>query len=338
MTFAEKIASYPGLVRYHIMDTGDPSGQAGNTWGHDIASFIGATEVNPVHSVLDTGVLASGNPSLKMTVPSQSSSGASGQWTMRYSADTLTQFGAGETFNVQWMEKRSAFMCDHVYLSDGFKHSIIGRGDSPLCDPGAPTSQYCSTSSSSLKLVMQNQYNYGIPKMYNDQDVAFEQYVAAFSDFDLQPHQGTAPAGGTYCSYVAISGGQYNRTNCFAYLTGLASPSDPTTRWCTMTVQVTLGAISGASFVGSNIKAWGAWTGDAAFKWLDYNTDLPANGTDKYGRIWLLPYQTNKQTSEVHDVAYVWYANVIVASGAAQPTYLTTDEIATGSQLAVVLR
>lgn len=343
MTFAEKIASYPGLLRYHIMNGNDTGGQAGNSWGHDIACWAATNEINWVHPVFDPTVLASGYPSLKFTQLSQSSSGAAGQWGMRFDP-TLPgrQFGQNETFNVQWMERRSRYLNQHVFQSAGPKHAVIGRGDSALCDPGLPQSQYCSTTSSSLKLVMQNVDNYGIPKMYNDRDVPFEQYVAEASDFDLQPHQGINPPLGQYCSYRDISGGQYNRHHCFAYNDGLVNPTDEFMRWNTMTVQVSLGSLNAGQdlFVGSNIKAWGAWLGDVtAFKWLDFDTDLPANGPDKYGRVWFFIYQTSKQASEVHETAIAYYANVIVAEGAADPNYLTTDDAGVaGSPLALVLR
>jgi hypothetical protein len=342
MTFAEKIASYPGLVRYHIFNSGDPSGQAGNTYGHDICSFIGAGEVNPNHSVLDTSVLASGNPTLRFTVLSQSSSGACGNWSMRFTSDDSIQFGAGETFNVQWQEKRSRYMFEHAYVNaSGFKQSVIGKGDTPgLCDPAAPSSSVCATSSSSLKLVMQSAGAYFVPIMYDSNSIQFAQYVSAFSDYDYQPHQGTAPAGGTYCSYIALSNGSQpppNQTNCFTYSSGLVNPTDTTTQWLTNTVEVTLGTITSGVFVNSHIRTWSAWENGTPFKWIDFFTDLPADGLAKYGRIWLLVYMTGKDPTEITNVASVWYGNVIVASGAVDPAYLTTTEVAAQPQLALVL-
>ena len=133
------------------------------------------------------------------------------------------------------------------------------------------------------------------------------------SDVDMQPHQGTGPLGaGTYCSYQSRP---TFPSGCYKYSDGLASGGDSTTRWGTFTYQVTLGSISGGFFVNSNVKAWVHWMGDTspATKFIDYTTNLRANGTDKYGRLWLLTYQTSKDPTEITQNADMWYANVIIS-------------------------
>lgn len=321
MTFAEKVASLgSAVVRSHIMAASDFQ-----VYPADIACYVNNTEVNWVTPVLDTTTWA-GNPSIKFTQASQSSSAAAGQWYMSWSPF----FGAGETFYVQWQERRSRYHFEHHYNnSAGFKHAIIGTGG--------------GTSCSSLELVVQNIEQRKVPCMYNSCDggdagagYSFRgfDYMLGGGDVDFQPRLTLPPPAGQYCSWYETRDNQ-NFANCFTYASGLANPSDAVTRWCTKTMQVSLGSISGPFFANSNIKLWGYWEGDGAeYKIIDRTIDLVTAGTQKYGRIWLLPYQSQKDSTEVTDVAYVWVRDVIVATSMPPPTTTASDS----PQLAVFLR
>lgn len=314
MTYAQKIAAQAGLVRTISFDASILT----QGIGYDSGFFINSGQTNPTAAVLDTGNQASGQNSIKFIVPSQSSSGASGQIFLDFAADKGTQFGAGQTFWLQWQQKWDRYIFEHSFLdSEGMKQAIITWGDPQTCTPSSQGTCVASNNDS-LTVVLQNNFQRGYPQVYNynlDPDGHTFAWEETFGgDFKMQ---NAIPS--PYCLYLN------NGLNCLHYSDGLATGGDQVTQWATITWQFTLGALSGGAWAGSNIKQWWSWNGATARQLWDWTTDLKVTGSEKYGKLWLLPYQTNKNPSEVHNVTYTWYANPIVATSAIP---LTTDEVA----------
>lgn len=64
----------------------------------------------------------------------------------------------------------------------------------------------------------------------------------------------------------------------------------------------------------SLIELWVANEGERSRVVVSENYDLANNNPPaKYGKIWLLPYLTRKDTSQVHPVAYTWYDELIIS-------------------------
>lgn len=346
LTFDQKIATQTGLVRYHIFDSSDEV----SSWGHDIASFRDP-EIAGLRT-LDTSDLASGHPSLKFKIPSLSDSDTSGQWGMRFNPDGTIRFGQGDFFTFQFMIKVDRYLWEHYFLaqgggySDGFKFFIISRGDPGTCTPEDRSG--CTGTCTALDLVMQNIEMRGYPQIYNScvTYAPLNQYVSAGSDFDTQPWQGITPPANTYCSWPngpTRTNPTLNAERCAMYFDGLANPSDQTTRWGTYTFEITIGSTLGACrpanepgcsgyrYYDSNVKAWVHWMGDSsARKWLDFTFDmgyLYDTNEETFGRIWLLPYQTHKDSTEIHDETWMKVANVIIATS---PISKETADVSVG--------
>lgn len=300
MTFDEKVAAQSGRIFSHSFDSlPDEVEFSGGQFTAPTGLFLNSGQTNPVKPILDTSTKASGKNSLKFTIPSESSAGASWQWFYKWSP----QFGEGETFYAQYMQRFDEFFFTHTFNGGGgWKQSILGTGGQE------------ATSCSSLEVVVQNTNQRGFPQMYNSCGTFSPLQVGPIngSDFDLQPGMdGTSSDPGDYCSYQSSGSGF---PQCFKYRAD---------QWATITQQLTLGTISGGVFQNSNVKLWWSWQGEAAVKVFDVDWDLVASGSEEYGTIWLLPYHTGKDETEVHNETYTWYANVIVATS---PIPLTTDD------------
>src|SRR5262245_31480743 len=89
----------PGVLRCIGFD--QPSDIAG-TWGNNTGIGSGAST-----PTLDTVVKASGNSSLKFTIPSNSPANTSGEYWANFSPDLTTQFGENSDFYVQWRQRFS---------------------------------------------------------------------------------------------------------------------------------------------------------------------------------------------------------------------------------------
>lgn len=280
---------------------------------------------NALLPVQDNVIKASGHSSMKFTIMSQSGAGDSGSFYMNFSSDLATQFGSDQQFCVQWQQRFGPYFATHSYAltsgSGGWKQSIIGSGDQSGCSSaGTPP---CYSSCSDLETVTQNTGQRGYPQMYNSctgssQKPAFDGFYEVFGgDFKMQ---NAMPS--PYCLY---NGG--STTGCFIYY-----PSE----WITFTVYVNVGTKTSDYFASSHVDLYAARENAASqqlLNWGPYPLAAGSSGNQKFGKLWLLPYHTNKDSAEVHTTDYTWYANPIIAT---ELIPLTTDE--SQSRLAVVLR
>ncbi len=53
---------------------------------------------------------------------------------------------------------------------------------------------------------------------------------------------------------------------------------------------------------------------ELVFDWGSYNLTAGDPATaQKFGKIWLLPYNTGKDSSHTHPIAYTWYDELIIS-------------------------
>ena len=258
----------------------------------------------------DTSVKASGGSSLKFTIPPNSGSDSSGAYFTNFSKDLSVQFDGGQEFFVQWRQRFSPeFITTQYPGGGGFKQIIVGTGDQPGTVGGSPT---VFSSCSSLELPLFNYQQKGLPVMYNSCSGAsshgpYDGFYEQFGAYDFKIQNGRTGAG---CLYSMKSTGYFAPSgNCFGYVAN---------EWMTFQMQVTLGPRVGDAFQGSYITLWGAREGKASeliIKWGPYNlTAGTASAKEKYGKVWLLPYNTGKDSSATNPIAYTWYDELIVST------------------------
>ena len=73
----------------------------------------------------------------------------------------------------------------------------------------------------------------------------------------------------------------------------------------------------GDEFAGSFVEMWIARegrSGEKVFDWGPYNLSAGPTAEDqRFGKIWFLPYHSNKDPRQVHPVGYTWYDELIVS-------------------------
>lgn len=132
---------------------------------------------------------------------------------------------------------------------------------------------------------------------------AFEEPYGTSGDYKLQ---NARPA--PYCLYSQSTTGDFPpQGNCFGYF-----PDE----WMTFQVRIKTGPRVGNEFRNSYITLWMAREGRTSEKvidWGPYNLSAgPAAENQRYGKVWLTPYNTGKSTAQAYPAAYTWYDELIV--------------------------
>ena len=162
--FATRCAA-PGVIRCFGFEAGELAANGGPIHWSEYAAPVG-TFVNGKAdgSNLDGRVelardqRASGQSSLKFHLPSGSYASFAGQFYANFTDDLSVQFGAGETFYVQWRQRFSPAFLDNRYRPHNtWKQVIVGEGDRPGARVGSCTQ---------LELVVYRE-SPGTPAMYH---------------------------------------------------------------------------------------------------------------------------------------------------------------------------
>ncbi len=251
-----------------------------------------------VCKTMDTQVKVSGAGSLRMEIPSNSGANTSGGWRSNFSADLSVQFGEGEAFYVQWRQRFSTTMIDTLYANTdgqgGWKTVIIGEGDRP---------GYNASSCTKLEVVLNN-YAYrgavqgywgcgaggGFQTRYGSYDFKFQNMYDAGLDTDPR-----------YCLYSNRT--QRPMPGCFQFHAD---------EWMTFQIHVKIG---NWGMGNSTVDVWAGREGMPSILLMS-RTDLnirKESAGSMYGKVWFLPYNTKKDSSQVHPVAYTWYEDLIVS-------------------------
>ena len=224
-------------------------------------------------------------------------------WT-NFSPDLSVQFGENSEFYVQWRQRFSPEFLTTKYNSEGWKQIIIGSGDRAGTNYGSCTD---------LELVAQNLYLRGFPEMYNScsgstSHGAYNPFEEPYGSADFKM-QNAMPS--PYCLYsqkYSLGTPGSPPGNCFIYY-----PNE----WMTFQIHVKMGPRVNDEFSNSYVQLRVSREGrpsQLVMNWGPYN--LSAGSlieNQKFGKIWLLPYQTNKDSSQVTPTAYTWYDELIVS-------------------------
>jgi hypothetical protein len=239
------------------------------------------------------------NGTLKFTVHSNSGAGNEGQYYVRF-ADFVPggqNLGPGKEFFYQWKQKFSASFLGTRYeaigggFAGGWKQGMVGSKDEYSC--------------ASNEIVVQNSYQRGYPQMYHSCGYyeGFEVGGYPGGDLDLQPG-GDVLGGNPICSYQGTNVLNPWTTppgipeGCFGYVAD---------EWMTFQVGITHGALGQPT----RIRLWAARQGQPSVLVIDYSRVLRYE--QGYGKLWFLPYHTNKSASQTHPEGYIWYDQLIIS-------------------------
>ncbi len=269
---------------------------------------------------IDTSVSASGRGSLKFTVPAFSKANSSGQYWTNFSDDLSVQFDSlvngdpkskSDEFFVQWRQRFSPEMLVPFKGSNGWKQAIIGEGDRP---------DHRAYSCTDIDLVLENSGQFGMPRMYHscgNKDDQYEQLsipegVDVSGSSVFSPQNAAPPAG--KCRLV--TGFPPKIPPCVGYKAN---------QWMTFQVRVKVGTWyednSRHYHHDSTVQVWVAEEGKPSVPVIDFSPENKTGydlvntsmGKAKFGKVWLLPYQTNKDGEAPHDKAYTWYDELIIS-------------------------
>jgi len=269
---------------------------------------------------IDTSVAASGRGSLKFTVPAFSKANSSGQYWTNFSDDLSVQFDSlvngdpkskADEFFVQWRQRFSPEMLVSFKGSNGWKQAIIGEGDRP---------DHRAYSCTDIDLVLENSGQFGMPRMYHScghkddqyEQLSIPQGVDVTGSSVFSPQNAAPPAG--KCRLV--TGFPPKIPPCVGYKAN---------QWMTFQVHVKVGTWyednSRHYHRDSTVQLWVAEEGKPSVPVIDFSPENKTGydlvntsmGKAKFGKVWLLPYQTNKDGEAPHDKAYTWYDELIIS-------------------------
>lgn len=247
--------------------------------GFDDERDFSLGQVNPaadevVRASMDRRVSASGAGSLRFVIPSRSPPNSSGYW-----ADTLgAKFGQGSTLYLQFRQRFSReYLATRYREAGGWKQFIVYQAG-PSC--------------TSVQLVLVNQYLRGLPTMYaacGKDNLSVEQ---ADGDFLIQQ-------GDFQCLRRDPRPGP-----CAFYRAD---------QWMTFSFRVDVGTFGKPD---TKVAGWVGYGGELMKQFIDYPglvlnySDRPSEG---FNTVQFTPYQTDKDHTQEHPVAYTWYDELIVS-------------------------
>jgi hypothetical protein len=322
----------PGVVRCYAFDTQPAQVTSGTTTAGIDPAWDGS-----YRAVLDTNVYASGGGSLRFDIPAAAGANSAGEFHMDFADDFSVQFGNGSPngneFFIQW---RQRFDDNYVNLNassaggGGEKQIIIGMGDQNPTVSGQRT--YVANSCTDMHLVVTNPYYNNVPRMYHNcgtKDGGGYQTLepAANGDYQLQDAIG--------CLRSAVVNGTF--TNCAKYFPNEwmtfqihvkagkdyspfsesvgSAPANPNSRnyhhdstvelWIARENQPSKLVLSLTDF---DLVQHDTLGGAQPYTWWQTNNLVP-----RYGKVWLLPYDTGRSASVTLTPATTWYDELIVS-------------------------
>jgi hypothetical protein len=321
-----------GVVRCYAFDTQPAQVTSGTTTAGIDPAWDGS-----YRAVLDTNVYASGGGSLRFDIPAAAGANSAGEFHMDFADDFSVQFGNGSPngneFFIQW---RQRFDDNYVNLNassaggGGEKQIIIGMGDQNPTVSGQRT--YVANSCTDMHLVVTNPYYNNVPRMYHNcgtKDGGGYQTLepAANGDYQLQDAIG--------CLRSAVVNGTF--TNCAKYFPNEwmtfqihvkagkdyspfsesvgSAPANPNSRnyhhdstvelWIARENQPSKLVLSLTDF---DLVQHDTLGGAQPYTWWQTNNLVP-----RYGKVWLLPYDTGRSASVTLTPATTWYDELIVS-------------------------
>lgn len=294
-----KRCAHPAVIRCTGFD--DPASIKGRV-GQPAGITRGAAE-----PALDTTQKASGTSSLRFTVPSNSPADTSGSYFANFSDDLTVQFGENQEFFIQWRQRFTSEIIRRQYRGGGgIKLIIVGTGDQP---------RKAYYSCSALEVVVTTYNQQGFPIMYNS--CTGSSSHGAYAPF----HEPVIPPGGSEPNDYKLQNARAApfclwqkktffppKGNCFGYVAD---------EWMTFQLRIKTGPRVKDEFTNSQVTLWMARENrpsEPVINWGPYNLTAGPPGEDqRFGKVWLTPYNTGKDPSEAHPVAYTWYDELIIS-------------------------
>jgi len=280
------------------------------------AMLYGVEPGEKTTATLDTTVKASGNSSLRFDVPSNSGSNAAGAFFANFSDDLSVRFGENSEFYVQWRQRFNQAFVDTFFTEDwgdgkphaqgGIKQIDIAPGDTP--DRGW-------ASCEATEIVITTYLQHRIPVGYNSCTGSASHsaysgfYEPAAGDFKLQN------ATSTGCLYSQNQKYPGEGPGCFTWVAN---------EWMTFKLWVKLGPRNNVTgeFDNSEVKLWGARDGQPSQLLIWWRPGIPgyfpltagsASDDQRLGKVWLMPYMTNKDPKQAHELCQTWYDDLIIS-------------------------
>ena len=275
--------------------------------------------------------------------------------------DPNVQFGEGDEFYIQWRQRFSSYYIDHQYQGGhGWKQIMIDSGDFQGCNNyTAPNSeQLCAASCTQLEIVVQNGSQRKFPIMYHSCGLKDGQYHPLTIGV---PKSEEGPVGGPDIYLQNAAGCRYydflwdddwDRAVANDPAPMIRSLYDPPCQtyepdqWMTFQVRVKIGTWYKNDqnyHQDSAIQLWVTKEGGPTVLTISFDPNegtgydlaqtVPAgqawNGTQKYGKVWLLAFHTGKDPNEVTETAYTWYDELIISTQRIpDPTFGPPDTVA----------
>lgn len=297
----------PSVVKCVSFDTPDDfkngSGGTNGAFGYNSGIIPPSGTSDYSRATMDSAVKASGTGSLKFTIPSNSGADTSGAYFTNFSEDLSLQFDGGSEFYIQWRQRFSPEFITTAYDGGGgFKQIIVGTGDKV-----GTTYSSCT----SLELPVYNHLQKGFPVMYNSCTVStshgpYDGFFEPYDAYDFKLQNARAAPG---CLYSQSTTGYFPPNgNCFGYFAN---------EWMTFQMHVQLGPRVGDEFKNSYVTLWMAREGkpsELVINWGPYNLAAGSSTeNERFGKVWLLPYNTGKSAAQTHPTAYTWYDDLIIS-------------------------
>lgn len=278
-TFAQRCAA-AGVLRCEGFDTDTPFAYCSATgWSTPNCLQSGSSDDN-INAQRDTAVKTSGASSLRFTAPPQASADTSGTWW----GDLGANFGPGDTLYVQFRWRADAPFINTNYGGDGFKTVIFHQFQRSCAPLEITTVKYESHGS--------------FPQAYTD--CGGRPLYTNSGAGGAQSNSGDYKEQGDYpCAYPSFTQCAYFQPNV----------------WHTFYYVLTFGTWGTAT---SQLRAYVQF-GDTApmQQWLNIQNYAIFQDTgpgDRFNRVSLTPYNTNRPGGTVFPQAQVWYDEFIVST------------------------
>lgn len=287
----------------------------------------------------DSAVRSSGKGSVRFDILPRTSEGGGGNIVIPFGDFATRQFGANSDLWVSWRQKMDARFIAGFHTPEGrianFKQVIIAQGDIPI--PGGSKMVEGQACSENQVVVVASTPHQGSAHPIGYIECAryrpFEQALRAGQ------YAGDA-RGSTAITRQNMRTDGKGRHTCIgwpAHLDKSGCLSYRPDEWISYMVHLKLGPASPRGFEDSTYELYGAYAGEdfqllhrvalvvprgqyyvggdpaerSSYKsgWTPTN----AHSEAKYGKLWLLPYMTNKDPQENSGRASTWYDEVIIS-------------------------
>lgn len=241
---------------------------------NEVQSRLRPNAAGRIQGFLDTSIKVSGSGSLRFEVPSLSGPNSAGSW----DTELGRTFGPGDTFYVQFRQRFDRTLLKENFQGGGWKQIIVYGSPSPC---------------GKVELATQNEYYRGFPQMFTDCGAR-----------DLYQSGGAGPIllqqGDYNCEY-----GRLNPQDCSYYRAD---------QWMTFYYKTTIGQWGKPT---SSVEAWVAYEGEPLKKFINFPNlvlNFDHGAFDRFDRLLLSPYDTNKPANSSHPIANTWYDELIVST------------------------